>query len=54
MDNSRWKDVDWKYVKDNYPDAQVLKSGQDFERPTEWPALEDVTQIREKYTSNSE
>ncbi|MCX2718119.1 DUF3179 domain-containing (seleno)protein [Lentiprolixibacter aurantiacus] len=54
MDNNKWKDVKWKDVKENYPTAQVLKSGQDFERPTQWPALEDVTQIREKYISNSE
>ena len=54
MDNSQWKDVDWKYVKDNYPSAQVLKSGQDFERPTQWPALKDVTPIRENYISINE
>ena len=48
-DKSKWKDVTWKYIKENHPDAQVLKSGQDFERPTEWPSLEDVSSIRANY-----
>ena len=54
MDNSKWKDVNWKYVKENYPGAMVLKSGQDFERPAQWPVLEDVSQIRENYINRSE
>ena len=51
MDKSNWKDVQWKYIKDKYPNALVLKSGQDFERPSEWEKIEDVSFIKEKYTS---
>ena len=50
MDKSKWKDVQWKYVKDNYPNALVLKSGQDFERPTEWNKKVDISDIKENYT----
>ncbi|MBT8321383.1 MAG: DUF3179 domain-containing protein [Eudoraea sp.] len=53
MDNNQWQDVKWKYVKDNYPNAQVLKSGQDFERPTEWEKLEDISTIREHYNTKN-
>lgn len=54
MDQSNWKDVKWKYIKDNYPNALVLKSGQDFERPTEWKKIEDVSFIKERYTSKNQ
>ncbi|WP_339841945.1 DUF3179 domain-containing (seleno)protein [uncultured Maribacter sp.] len=50
MDNSKWKDTTWKDIKNNYPNAQVLKSEQDFERPTEWKKTENVTSIIENYT----
>ena len=36
MDKNKWSDTNWKNIRDNYPNAKVLKSGQDFERPTEW------------------
>lgn len=51
MDSSKWEDVHWKYVKDNYPNAMVLKSGQDFERPTLWKKIEDVSDIKKNYTA---
>lgn len=50
MDKNKWKDVQWKYVKDNYPNALVLKSGQDFERPQEWGKSVDISNIRKNYT----
>lgn len=53
MDRSKWKDVKWKYIKDNYPNALVLKSGQDFERPTEWNKIKDITNIKKNYTSEN-
>lgn len=49
MDKEKWSDTSWKYVRDNFPNAQVLKSGQDFERPTEWERITDVTSIVENY-----
>lgn len=51
MDLDKWKDVKWKYIKDNYPNAQVLKSGQDFERPSEWNNKVDTSYIRKNYAS---
>lgn len=44
-DKANWKDTTWKDIKDNYPTAQVLISGQDFERPKSWKKFEDVSDI---------
>ena len=49
MDQAHWRDTDWTTVKAEYPNAQVLRSGQDFERPASWPALENVSDIVERY-----
>jgi len=46
MDKVHWKDTNWGDVKHEYPNAQVLISGQDYARPDTWPKLDDVTQIR--------
>ncbi|MEO9483576.1 MAG: DUF3179 domain-containing (seleno)protein [Ekhidna sp.] len=51
MDKQYWKDTDWATVKEKYPSAQVMQSGQDFERPNAWPALTDVSEIVETYQS---
>ena len=45
MDKAHWKDTYWKDIKTNYPNAQVLKSGQDFERPKSWKKYNDVSDI---------
>lgn len=50
MDKEKWRDTTWKYIRDNYPNAQVLKSGQDFERPSQWEKIEDVNTIIEDYS----
>ncbi|GAA4966106.1 DUF3179 domain-containing (seleno)protein [Algibacter aquimarinus] len=50
MDKSKWSDTTWQYIRESYPDAKVLKSGQDFERPTEWKKIDDVTSILENYS----
>lgn len=49
MDESHWKDVRWEYIKANYPNALVLKSDQEFERPKTWERLEDVSSIRKVF-----
>ncbi len=36
LDEKMWKQTTWADIQKNHPDAQVLKSGQDFERPTTW------------------
>lgn len=51
MDKSNWEDVQWKDVKSKYPNALVLKSDQDFERPTQWEKTVDVSSIKENYKS---
>lgn len=49
-DKSKWEDIRWKEVKEKYPTAKILKSGQDFERPKSWEKLEDVTAIKEQFS----
>jgi len=49
-DKAHWKDTTWKEIKDNYPNAKILISGQDFERPQTWKKLDDVTKIVENYS----
>lgn len=50
MDQAHWEDTDWKTVKEQYPGAQVLKSGQDYERPKTWDKLKNVAGIVEHYS----
>jgi len=49
MDTNQWDDVTWNTIKENYPNALVLKSGQDFLRPTEWTHSVDVSELKEKF-----
>lgn len=51
MDSMYWEDTLWEQVKEFYPHAQVLKSGQDFERPLYWPQLEKVEEIVQNFQS---
>jgi hypothetical protein len=51
MDKTKWKDIRWKQVKNNYPNALILKSGQDYERPEEWERIDDVSYIKKNYTA---
>jgi len=48
-DKASWEDTNWGKIKETYPNAQVLKSGQDFERPQTWSRYDDVGDIVEKY-----
>lgn len=48
-DEKHWKDTTWEFIKENYPHAQVLRSGQDMEPPEQWRSYEDVSSIVEKY-----
>ena len=36
LEEQYWKQTTWKDIKANHPDAKILKSGQDFERPAQW------------------
>ena len=53
MDKSMWKDIKWRDVKENYPNALVLKSGQDFERPKKWDREVDVSLIKDNFVHGS-
>ena len=48
-DKAYWKDTNWGEIKATYPQAQVLISGQDYERPTTWQKLEDVAAIKAEF-----
>lgn len=50
MDKAYWEDTTWKQIKANYPNALVLISGQDFDRPKTWKNIKNVNHIIEKYS----
>ena len=49
-DKAHWEDTNWEIIKEKYPNAQVLKSNQDYERPKTWKKIEDVSTIIENYS----
>jgi len=52
LDEKFWKQTNWKDIRQNHPDAKVLRSGQDFVRPRSWPrSYEDIPPIRESEQS---
>jgi hypothetical protein len=50
LDSAKWVDTNWKNIKENYSTAQILKSGQDYERPTTWQKYTDVSDIVNNFT----
>lgn len=50
MEETHWKDTQWKVIRESYPNAQVLQSGQDFERPKSWKKYPDVSDIVKKFS----
>ena len=52
-DKENWKDTTWKDIKENYPEAKVLISGQDFERPENWQKIDDVSDIIETFKATN-
>jgi len=54
MDSTQWEDTDWATVKKSYPDAKVLKTGQDFTPPENWDKIEDVSGIVENFSAEEE
>lgn len=49
---ANWEDTTWAIIKEKYPDAQILISNQDFERPKTWEKLEDISSIVKNYKTN--
>ncbi len=50
MNETNWKDTDWKSIKAEYPNAKVMKSGLDYKRPGSWPKVTDVEEIVKEYS----
>ncbi|MBL4593169.1 MAG: DUF3179 domain-containing protein [Flavobacteriales bacterium] len=50
MDKAHWEDTTWDKIKKSYPNAMIMKSGLDFERPTSWEKLDDVSNIVERFS----
>jgi hypothetical protein len=51
LDNSKWEDTNWKVIKEKYPNAQIMVSEQDFDRPKEWRKYNDVSDIVKTYAN---
>jgi len=49
-DKTHWEDTNWAIIKEKYPNAQVLKSNQDYERPTTWKKIDNVSTIVENFS----
>lgn len=52
MADPLWEDTTWKVVKDKYPQAMVMKSGQDYERPKSWNKFDDVSDVVRKFSQH--
>ena len=37
LDRSLWEDTSWERFQAKHPNARVLRRGQDFQRPKDWP-----------------
>lgn len=51
MDKAHWEDATWGEIKTSYPNALIMKSGLDYERPTSWKKLDDVADIVEQFST---
>ncbi len=49
LDQPKWKDTHWVEIKNEFPTARVLRSGQDYERPKDWRKLDDISSIIENF-----
>jgi hypothetical protein len=49
LEEAYWEDTTWKSIKEKYPQAEVLISEQDFERPKYWKKYGDVSDLVKKY-----
>ena len=49
LEDTFWEDTTWGKIKTEYPSAQVLISGQNFDRPLTWKKYENVDKILKDY-----
>ena len=45
LDEDLWAQTTWGEIKKEFPNAMVLKQGQDFERPTEWEKIDIESRV---------
>ncbi|NNM23956.1 MAG: DUF3179 domain-containing protein, partial [Flavobacteriaceae bacterium] len=45
LENIYWQDTRWEVILKKFPNARVMKSGQDFIRPKSWKKYKDVSEI---------
>ena len=46
LDEGNWAQTTWREIRNNHPDALVMQSGLDFERPFEWQTFSNARPIR--------
>lgn len=46
-----WSQTTWGNIVANHPDAKILISGQDFDRPTQWQRYDDIQPVTVEGTS---
>lgn len=51
LEDAYWEDTYWGQIKEKYPNAKVMKSGLDFERPKSWKKYGNVSDIVEKFSN---
>ncbi|SNZ00504.1 DUF3179 domain-containing (seleno)protein [Flagellimonas pacifica] len=53
LEDIYWEDTTWEHIKENYPNAKVMKSGLDYERPKTWKRYDDVSDIVKNIVTES-
>lgn len=49
LEQTKWEDTNWQSIKNRFPNAEVLISNQDFERPIDWPQYKLVDDLLKIY-----
>ena len=48
LDETQWSPTTWGDIVEKHPHAMVLQRGQDFERPANWPGLDELLRLGER------
>ncbi len=51
LEEANWEDTTWGIIKRKYPNAKVMKSGLDFERPGTWKRYWNVSDVVRSYSN---
>jgi hypothetical protein len=52
MDEAHWEDTTWSAVKQRFPQAKVMRSGLDFNRPDKWKKAVNPKRLRTNFSSS--